>query len=389
MNRIFAGIILCFTFLYASLSYPDSAQDTWYTIDSKQQVILNIDLFLSTTCPFCYKTDEFFKKIETTQQDLQVRRFFINQDKNALMYFNRLILSSKMEENYMIPSIYFCNTRWIGFATAEITGKDLLKAMDFCRQQIQKEGYLSKSTLDTLNQWANANQFNTNLLGHPANLFYLFTVAFFDAGSPCSIFFIMLALSVLYLTTNRSQMWIGAFSLVFIVCVLHFTQQTQPHFYYQLLTALRVPAIVAGLMGLLYVYNEYTKRWDGIAHFLLIIPLILTAYMFQQTCTMNWSAVFQQWLNNHNFTLFQTSLYQLIYQFTYLFLTFTVIFLSVYFLKRPKRLLRQPQYKLASTAIISLIALILIAQPFLLALHTFSVIMVAGIFISIYFYNRA
>jgi glutaredoxin len=133
----------------------------WYTTAPDQHVILNVELFISSTCPYCHKADVFFKEIEPSTPWLHVHRHLINEDKSALDLFNQF-LTDQNARDFSVPSIFFCNSRWLGFDSEQTTGNDLLKALAYCKNDIEKEGRLTDETIITLRQWANANGFNTS-----------------------------------------------------------------------------------------------------------------------------------------------------------------------------------------------------------------------------------
>lgn len=144
-------------------------------------------MFLSSTCPHCQKADAFFREIEGKNPNIHVQRYYINQNKEALGRFYQLLNAEQMQD-FAVPSIYICDSRWVGFNTAETTGKDLLKAIDYCRKQIEDKGKLTKEAVNALRHLANANRFITGLVEKPTKFNFTTSIALIDAFSPCAFF---------------------------------------------------------------------------------------------------------------------------------------------------------------------------------------------------------
>ena len=125
----FLLLFICSMPLWADNSF------SWYTIDTNKQVTINVELFLSSACPHCHKADEFFREIEPKTPWLQVKHNIINEDKDALIRFNQFLTELKFND-FAVPSTFFCKSRWVGFDSTETTGKDLLKALQYCKEQI-------------------------------------------------------------------------------------------------------------------------------------------------------------------------------------------------------------------------------------------------------------
>lgn len=110
-----------------------------------EQVKIDVDLFLTTTCSHCQKADAFFREVEKKHPWVVVHRYEINEDKAALQIFYEH-LQRQNSNNFLVPSIFFCNSHWSGFAEANTTGKRLQQALEDCRQKIINQGKLTPAT---------------------------------------------------------------------------------------------------------------------------------------------------------------------------------------------------------------------------------------------------
>lgn len=289
----------------------------WYTQSADKKVTLNVQLFLSSACPHCQNAKDFFKDLATRSADLSIQYNIINDDKEALMRFNQL-LSEQHLDDFAVPSIYFCDSRWVGFATADTTGKDLLRALNYCKQQIEKNGSLTAATVDTLRHWANANKFDSGIVGTPSVSSYIVTVAVTDAFSPCAFFCYAGFLAFLFIGGTRKRQLIAGLLFISALSLMHYFQQAHANLFYELLRWLRIPAALIGLLVVYFVIQQYKKQSNVSLYYLIafLLGLITTAY--QQTCVMNWSYIFEQWLGNQQLSNINASLYQLSYQALYI-----------------------------------------------------------------------
>lgn len=372
-------------FLFSVNVWASDVVSPWYSLDADKKATLNVELFLSSTCPHCHKADAFFKDIAAQHPELHIQANFINEDKNALLRFNQL-LAEQQQNDFAVPSIYFCNSRWLGFASAETTGKDLLHALNYCKQQIEKSGTLSKATVETLTQWANANKFDAGMVEHPSAFRYIVTIGLIDGLAPCSFFCFVGFLAFLFVG-ERGKI---TASLLFILSLvlIHYFQQTHTSAFYLALPWLRVPAALVGGLAIYFVVQRYKKQATSTLYYSLAFLLGLMTAAYQQTCEMNWAYIFEQWLHNQQISTLQAGIYQLFYQVMYavpLFLTL-VIYLTLHRLKRFAAW--QPRLLACGLLFILAIALCLIVYPMLLSyllvsLFTMIILLICGRFLNL------
>lgn len=359
-------------FLFSLQLWANESSSSWYSIDAKQQVTINVDLFLSSTCPHCHKADEFFKEIEPKTPWLHVQRHFINQDKEALTLFSQFLAQQKVND-FAVPSIFFCNSRWLGFATAETSGADLMNALRYCKQQIEKKGTLPDASVDVIKRWANANMLNSSVTEQPTALNYLMTVVFLDALNPCALFSFLSLFALLFIQKSiKNQLTTGGLFILAIVAV-HSLQQIQTNLFYQILPWYRVIAVLVGLSSLYLVYCYYKKQvLKPYQLFIWTFISSLTVYAYQQTCVMNWTFVFQQWLTNQHLAQGQQFVLQIVYQFFYV-LPLIILFLC-YFLYSSLKLSERikPLLEQIGLVFLALTSVLVLVQPRLLSAYLVS-----------------
>ncbi|WP_242601848.1 glutaredoxin family protein [Legionella wadsworthii] len=344
-------------------------------------------MFLSSTCPHCQKADAFFREVEEKNPNIQVQRYYINQNKEALGRFYQLLNAEQMQD-FAVPSIYICDSRWVGFNTAETTGKDLLKAIDYCRKQIEDKGKLSKETVNALRHLANANRFITGLVEKPTKFNFTTSIALMDAFSPCAFFCFAGFLAFLLIESKKKKQVIATLLFVLSVAIVHYFQQVYTSTFFELLTWLRIPAVLLGIMTLYFVMQYFKKQPSSILYYSLAFFIGLVTITYQQTCVMNWSAIFEQWLNDQHLSSWEANWYQLLYQLVYILPLILLLFIYFLFM-RIKRFAAQGK-KLTNIGLLFLIAIAvsLIAYPYIfsyfgISLGVIFILLVCGYFLKL------
>lgn len=352
-------------FMFVTANWASTAITPWFTKGENNQIKLRVDLFLSSTCPHCQKADAFFRDLESKEPWLDVHRYMINQDKAALTSFHQA-LQKQSSDDYSVPAIFFCDSRWIGFNEANNSGRALLRGLNYCYQQVSKTGSLNSETTNVLKQWANASWFDSSMVGKPRAAVYIPAMAFTDAFGPCAIFTILALFAFLWLSKNKlTQLSLG-FLFIVVLGLVHYLQQEHTIFFYQTLLGLRIPAMLvgAGLFAYIFItsYKGFTEHQKFLAPILVALTaLVLQAY--QQTCTPNFSLIFEQWLINQHYSFLQHSFYEGIYHLIYLLPLVLLMLCFIYFCKYE----RLSKFKLfitcTSWSILLIIAVFLIFYP--------------------------
>lgn len=312
--QILSSLILM---LFLTLSFASSTGQ----VNSDKKSKIQVDLFLTTTCPHCQKADLFFQDLEKKGNlPIQVNRFYINQDKAALKQFYGALKAQGIND-FSVPSIFFCDSRWAGFDTAATTGKKLLTALQYCQQQIKQSGQLTPLTVRTLRQWANADRMEESIQPFETTRSFLPLIALSQAMSPCSLFLILAFLSFIALAPSLSGKAIIASVFLGGLILMNATEQWFPYLFNQLPMSLRGLSVGIGL-GLLIVLVQVQLRrvWSSqslvVGVMALLSALILQVY--QQNCIPNYALIFAHWLSGQTLSTFWKSAYILHYQLVYL-----------------------------------------------------------------------
>jgi|SRR5580704_7706320 hypothetical protein len=384
MQVVFRYLLVLF--LFSTSLWANNSPSSWYKKESDNKIIINVELFLSSTCPHCHKAELFFKEIETSTPWLHVNYYIIDKDKGALVRFNQLLNDQQMSD-FAVPSAFFCNSRWRGFATAETTGKDLLHALNYCKQQIEQKGELTTANVNVLRHWANANLFDSGMKEHPTVVKYLTVVALMDAFNPCALFGIAGFFAFLFMQDGRKERIISGSLFILALGMVHFAQQVFTSTFFEWLSWFRWLAVFIGLFCF-YAAGQYCRKTlHNNLFYLLAFLLGFVIQAYQQTCLMNWSLIFQQWLYNQPVSSVRTGLYQFAYQSIYivpLILTL-VLYISLIKVKPLERL----QQSLQSIGLLYILAvgLFLIIHPLVLSnlfmsLFVILCVIIAGLFLS-------
>ena len=384
MNKRLLKIFLSLFLLTISVSYAYSSSSPWFTRDAHNNVSITVDLFISSTCPHCHKADAYFRDIEKKQPWITVHRYVINQDKSALQTFYEH-LQQQHTNDFSVPAILFCNSHWTGFAEENTTGKTLLRAMSYCHQKIVQQGELSPATINALQKWGAASQVQIGSTISQSAWSLIPLTAFSDGFNPCSLFSwaAFLALMWLYPEKKGLQLSIGVLYIVSLG-IIHYLQQAHSGFFYQNPLIWRATAILAGISLLIAVFRVYRKAagyetsyacsWI----FPVIMLLVFTLHIYQQTCAFNLALVFDQWLIEQPIAPITRHFYLIIYQIFYLLPLVSLLLLFLFTVRSDKFRRYQSTLNASAYLILSCIGIILLAYPAWLANSWISTIVFFG-----------
>ncbi|ASQ46462.1 glutaredoxin family protein [Legionella clemsonensis] len=367
---------LCISLLWAS-----SKPSEWF-IQENQTVKLQVSLFLSSTCPHCHKADKFFQRLEATIPWLKVKRYTINKDKQALETFNQFLQQQKSTD-FSVPAIFFCNSHWIGFADAETSGRELLRGLAYCHDQVIKTGQLNSKTTTVLQQWANANWYGNVLISKPSVASLIPMMAISDALNPCSLFVMFTLVAFLWLAKTRQLRLAVGFLFIITVGIVHYLQQVFSALFFQWSPAFRIPVLLIGLALLAYTLG-YFKRLDEKKSSLFLALGILSALgaqIYMQTCTPNFALVFEQWLLTQQYSTFTTIVFLIVYQFIYIIPLLLLMLIAIWLSKAARFTQYQSIFKKIAHLFLIIIAILFIIYPSAFAQLALSLLIVAVVVI--------
>jgi len=305
------------------MAYAKSAHvSDWYTKDNVTGIHLNIELFLSSTCSHCEQAEAFFSALQNQNPWLNVNRHFINEDKAMLKLFYSK-LKQFNSNDFSVPTIFFCDSRWLGFDSPETTGKGLIRALDYCREKIEQDSKITQATRKTLRQWSATNQIDVNMkINTPHSDFErILITALFEAISPCALFCLFLFLASIWMyPARRGVRFFLSMAITMALGTAHTMQYVFTNQYQQLLMYSTEFSWVAGGLLLLYLFDYININWrmgtrrSFLWFFPVLILTVIAVYIHQQSCNFSVGAIFQHWLQTKSLT--QNALY--LYQLTYL-----------------------------------------------------------------------
>lgn len=367
-------LLLCsFSEVYAA----GNAMPVWYQRHDGQMV-LEVDLFLSSTCTHCRNADAFFHEIDMAHPWLQVHRYIINQDRAALKLFaNRL--QQFNSNDFSVPAIFFCGSHWHGFTT-KASANMLLRALNYCHQQVQQDGLLKPETVLLIQRLGAAGRLQVSEKFTNSSWQFIPLSALMDALTPCSLFVFLIFIAFLghYAKDEYSQKRVGIV-LLLTLAVVH--ASSRGLLGWQQGIGIDVCSVLLGLL-LLYrlFFTKNYRSWAlvkqaNLLDYLLVSAILFLVYLHQQRCSWDISTVFSQWVMNQPVSAGQRLMYHLCYEFIYLML-FSFITLLILLVQRLAVYQRiKPFFARWSSCMIMIIALLLIIYPKLLV-HLFSSLVV-------------
>lgn len=327
---------------------------------------LKVELFESSTCVHCQKAVLFLDEMQQTHDWLKIEKHVINQDKAALTLFSQR-LQALNENDFSVPSLFFCGIRWAGFDSPEKSGQRMMQALQFCHDNI-KDGKISAATKRTLQQWSKANRLQERT-DNPRNSLTqnIIVLALADVFTLCSWFALALFFAlVLVCDTLKNRVKTGLI-LVVSIFAMHYFQQFYPGRYFQLLYLAILPGMLIALLMLYKVIRGFRYTW---LDWLLMLVFTALVVAWQQSCPASLAEVNAVWMSHQTLTWFHALLYQLVFlaPLAGLFVASVLIGKTTIYTGY------QSQIQQACRAVLFIIALCLLLYPSGLANNTLSYI---------------
>lgn len=198
---------------------------------------VDIDVFIREGCPHCAKADEFLQALQQEQPGLNIILHDINKESGALQRL-QAIAAQQQTGMVRVPAFYVGGQLIIGYSDAITTGQLIREAL---RQQ-KPAPTIKKTDADSCEAAASlaceapvdstpsatATPFMIDFLGHTLSLddigLPLFTVAMglLDGFNPCSLWVLILMISLLAPMQNRLRMFVIAGTFVAVEGIAYF-----------------------------------------------------------------------------------------------------------------------------------------------------------------------
>jgi hypothetical protein len=255
---------------------------------------IQMDLFVSSTCPHCQKVEAFFAENATKMPWLHINKYVINQDKVALELFSQR-LSGFEHGTFMVPALFFCGSHWVAFDTATQSGKPLLQALQYCKNLSNADGSVSEITKRVLQQKADASFAANTLQKQNYSPTQHLLLAFVEGLNVCSLFFFAAFIALLGREKHYQGQLSTGLACMVAYLLIHCFQQYYYKYYLILLPWLRLPTLVVTALMLTYLLRNLksTKTYILVVFF---FGLAILAY--QQSCASSLGQGTAAWLYN-------------------------------------------------------------------------------------------
>lgn len=333
---------------------------------------LSVDVFVSSTCPHCQKAEIFLKQQSSKMPWLQINTYVINQDKVALDTFYQR-LKGIDSTDFMVPSLFFCGARWMGFNSAEDSGVELIRALEYCRDHRDAEGNLTEFSQKRLQQMADTSLLAIRMAHQQySDIQYLF-FGIIDAFNFCSLFFLVGFLAILSQEENKGRQLKLGLTLILSLIWMNFIQQNYPDSYLKILQGMRIPAWLAGFCMLMYLLRNREN-------FRLFLPLVFvfasSIIAYQQSCSSNWAQANASWLSTKELSAAWFHIYQWSYLLFYALPMTILLFAFILFMKTSWIKQRLPRLRKVGYYLVIGISMFLIIYPWALADNYFSIALI-------------
>ena len=237
-HGLFNRLLLLLLALLLNFAAPVAA-DNVNGLKTVQQAV-DIEVFVREGCPHCAKAELFLQTLQREQPQLQIRLRDINKDSTALQRLKE-IAATQQNGSIRVPAFYLNNQLIVGYSDEATTGKwlraELAQHRSKAHANKQPSGDVAGSceaveslscTADNTPTSSASNDFDITLLGQRISLEYvglpLFTIAMglLDGFNPCSMWVLILMISLLAPMHDRMKMFAVAGAFVAVEGIAYF-----------------------------------------------------------------------------------------------------------------------------------------------------------------------
>ncbi|MDP2904429.1 MAG: glutaredoxin domain-containing protein [Methylovulum sp.] len=241
-TRIWHGLfnrsLLLLLALLLNFAAPVAA-DNVNGLKTVQQAI-DIEVFVREGCPHCAKAELFLQTLQREQPQLQISIRDINNDPAALQRLKE-IAATQRDGSIRVPAFYLNKQLIVGYSDEATTGKWLRAELAQHHPKVlsknQPSGDVAGSceaveslscTADTTPTPSASSEFDISLLGQRISLeqagLPLFTIAMglLDGFNPCSMWVLILMISLLAPMHDRMRMFAVAGAFVAVEGIAYF-----------------------------------------------------------------------------------------------------------------------------------------------------------------------
>jgi glutaredoxin len=370
----------------------------------------DIEVFVRDGCPHCAKAEAFLEKLHRDRPGLQIVVHNITHDPTAL---DRLKQIAEAQHNPMVrvPAFYLANQLIVGYSDDFNSGQLLLNALgdtglaapaptdDFGSCEPEKPVSCDDSGTQELRPAPQDESFRINFFGHSLALdqvgLPLFTVAMglLDGFNPCSMWVLILMISMLAPMQDRMRMAVVAGVFVAVEGIAYFVFMAAWLNLFLLIGLSRISEIVLAAIAIFAgainlkdfwafgrgislaipdsakpdIYNRIRKILLAKNLLGAVIGAVVLAILVQIVelfCTSGFPALYTRILTLHQLDSLSYYGYLLLYNLAYMFDDFVILGIGVVTLSQHRLQKREGQWlKLLSGLVMVGLGLYLLLKP--------------------------
>ncbi|STX51193.1 Uncharacterised protein [Legionella busanensis] len=364
-KKLILSCLICFFIL---LGWASTSQNRWFTKNA-QDVTLEVNLFTISTCPFCQKAQTFLSDFAKRNPWIKINHYIINKDKQSLITFHDFLQEQNIDD-YSVPAIFFCNSRWVGFRSVEQSGAQLAAGLNYCHDQIIKNGELSDPAIQTLKQMSLANWYEENITSANSTSTFIFIMALLDALNPSVTLLLLTIIAFLLILPNRKTIFITLSGFILGIGIAHYFQIAHLSLFHDFIALFQIPAILIGLGLIIFTLIFLKKSAPSSSIAITFMTALLTAFAIQSYIQLNnspnFALIVNQWLISQQLSIGKQITYQLIYTFIYVLPFILLSLLIVFLLRRTRWQQYLSPLQCLSKSLLIIIGAILAIYPYIL-----------------------
>ncbi len=329
MKKRYLLVFLVFMLVFSSYSALAQLNQS----DSNNTVEINA--FVSVTCPHCAKLEEYLNEIKDDYPYLKVNIYEVTQNEE-----NRQLLM-KMAQDYgisvqAVPTYFIGGQHFVGYAPS--MNQDIIDAIHSAYNKLTANSTSAEVKIPIFGK-IDATAFSLPLI--------TLIVGFVDGFNPCAFFVLLFLLSMLIHLKSRKRMLIIGLTFVFFSGLIYFLFMSLWLNFFMITENVKYITLVAGIVALfiasinikdffafkkgvsltvsdkqrktlLSKMRKLLKAESLISMLIGTIVLAITANLYELLCTVGLPMVFTKVLVMNHLSRISYYLYLLFYNIVYL-----------------------------------------------------------------------
>ncbi|MDD4049745.1 MAG: glutaredoxin domain-containing protein [Candidatus ainarchaeum sp.] len=212
---------------------------------------LDINVFVSNTCPHCAELKEFLKSIENNYDYLNLNFYEVSSSENQELFYN--LTQAHGFQPQAVPTTFIGDQYFVGYSSQ--MNSEIINLIEDAKIEAidVNENTDNNSSQETIE--SSSQTFNIPLIGKvdsSAVSLPLLTIilGFLDGFNPCAFFVLLFLLSMLVYAKNKKRMLIIGLTFIFFSGLIYFLFMSAWLNFFKVTQNISIVTTIAGIIAL-------------------------------------------------------------------------------------------------------------------------------------------